>query len=391
MRVAHLITRMIIGGAQENTLFNVDDQHHLFGDEVCLMTGHTTGPEGSLERRAKERGLDVRIIPELTRNISPLTDWKAIGAIRKALSEYRPEMVHTHSSKAGILGRLAAHQLGLPAVHTVHGASFHFGQNPLLHQAYRWAERRAAGWCDRFICVCDAMTDQYVAAGVAPREKFTTIYSGMDVDKFLHPSRTASEIRQEHDLAADDIVFCKVARLFNLKGHNYLIEAAPAVVAKIPKVRFLLVGDGILKDQYQARIAELGLTEHFRFVGLVPPEAVTNYLHAADAVVHTSDWEGLARVLPQGLLAGKPVISFNVDGAPEVCINEQTGILVEHRNTLHLADAIIRLAKDAALRERLGRNGQQRFTEQFRHEHMTAEIRKVYQRVLDKRRSHVKA
>jgi glycosyltransferase involved in cell wall biosynthesis len=118
---------------------------------------------------------------------------------------------------------------------------------------------------------------------------------------------------------------------------------------------------------------------------------VTNYLHAADAVVHTSDWEGLARVLPQGLLAGKPVISFNVDGAPEVCINEQTGILVEHRNTLHLADAIIRLAKDAALRERLGRNGQQRFTEQFRHEHMTAEIRKVYQRVLDKRRSHVKA
>jgi glycosyltransferase involved in cell wall biosynthesis len=179
--------------------------------------------------------------------------------------------------------------------------------------------------------------------------------------------------------------------LFNLKGHNYLIEAAPAVVAKIPKVRFLLVGDGILKDQYLARIAELGLTEHFRFVGLVPPEAVTNYLHAADAVVHTSDWEGLARVLPQGLLAGKPVISFNVDGAPEVCINEQTGILVEHRNTLHLADAIIRLAKDAALRERLGRNGQQRFTEQFRHEHMTAEIRKVYQRVLDKRRSHVKA
>ena len=299
--------------------------------------------------------------------------------------------MHTHSSKAGILGRLAAHQLALPAVHTVHGASFHFGQNPLLHHAYRWAERRAAKWCDHFICVCDAMTDQYVAAGVAPREKFTTIYSGMDVDKFLHPSRTASEIRQEHSLAVDDIVFCKVARLFNLKGHNYIIEAAPAIVAKVPKVKFLLVGDGILKDQYQARIAELGLTEHFRFVGLVPPEVVTNYLHAADAVVHTSDWEGLARVLPQGLLAGKPVISFNVDGAPEVCINDETGILVEHRNTAQLADAMIRLAKDRALRERLGHNGQQRFTEQFRHEHMTSEIRKVYQRVLDKRRRHVKA
>lgn len=383
MRVAHIITRMIIGGAQENTLFNVDDQHFRFRDEVCLMTGHTTGPEGSLERRAKDRGLDVRIIPELTRNISPLADWKAVGAIRKMLAEYRPEIVHTHSSKAGILGRLAAHQLGLPTVHTVHGASFHFGQNPLLHHAYRWAERRAANWCDHFICVCNAMTDQYVAAGIAPREKFTTIYSGMDVDKFLHPSRSASEIRQEHNLAADDIVFCKVARLFNLKGHNYLIEAAPAVVAKVPKVRFLLVGDGILKDQYQARIAALGLTDHFRFVGLVPPEAVTNYLHAADAVVHTSDWEGLARVLPQGLLARKPVISFDVDGAPEVCINDETGILVEHRNTAQLADAMIRLAEDQPLRERLGQNGQQRFTEQFRHENMTARIREVYQRVLE--------
>ena len=180
-------------------------------------------------------------------------------------------------------------------------------------------------------------------------------------------------------------MFCKVARLFNLKGHNYLIEAAPAVVAQVPRVRFLLVGDGILKDQYQARIAELGLTAHFRFVGLVPPEAVTNYLHAADAVVHTSDWEGLARVLPQGLLAGKPVISFNIDGAPEVCINDQTGILVEHRNTAQLANAMIRLAKDQTLREQLGRNGQHRFTEQFRHENMTKRIREVYQKVLDQR------
>jgi glycosyltransferase involved in cell wall biosynthesis len=229
------------------------------------------------------------------------------------------------------------------------------------------------------------MTDQYVAAGVAPREKFTTIYSGMDVDKFLHPTRTASEIRAEYNLAADDIVFCKVARLFHLKGHNYLIEAAAAVAAQVPNVRFLLVGDGVLKDQYQARIAELGLTSHFRFVGLVPPDEVTNYLHAADAVVHTSDWEGLARVLPQGLLAGKPIISFDVDGAPEVCINDQTGILVEHRNIKQLADAMIRLAQDQPLRERLGHNGQQRFTEQFRHENMTAQIRSVYQEVLERR------
>ena len=386
MRVAHVITRMIIGGAQENTLFNVDDQHHLFHDEVCLFTGHTTGPEGSLERKALARGLDVRILPQLTRSLSPLQDWKALSAIRSALAEYRPEIVHTHSSKAGILGRLAAYQLGIPAVHTIHGASFHFGQSPFLHFAYRWSERRASRWCDHFITVCDAMTDQYVRAGVAARDKFTTIYSGMDVDRFLTPSRSAADIRASLNIAPTDVVFCKVARLFHLKGHDYLIESAAAVAARIPNVRFLLVGDGILKDQYQARLSELGMTDHFRFAGLVSPDAVTDYLHASDAVVHTSDWEGLARVIPQGLLAGKPVISFAIDGAPEVCIDGQTGILVEHRNISQLSDAMVRLAEDQDLRRTLGENGRRRFTEQFRHENMTARIRGVYQTVLDSRR-----
>lgn len=385
MRIAHVITRMIIGGAQENTLFNVDDLHHLFGDEVCLLTGRSDGPEGSLEQRGRDRGLDIRILPELARSLNPLLDWKALQAIRRAIADYRPDLVHTHSSKAGILGRLAAHQLGIPAVHTIHGASFHFGQNPLLHRAYRWSERKAARWCDHLITVCDAMIDQYVAAGIAPREKFTTIYSGMDVDTFLSPSRSPSEVRAELDIGPTDIVVGKVARLFHLKGHNYLIEAAAEVAEKVPNVRFLLVGDGILRDQYQARIAELGLTEYFRFAGLVAPEVVNEYLHAMDVVVHTSDWEGLARVIPQGLLAGKPVISFAIDGAPEVCINEETGLLVEHRNVPQLSDAILRLAQDRDLQRKLGDTGRRRFTEQFRHEHMTGRIREIYQQVLEGR------
>ncbi len=383
MRVAHIITRLIIGGAQENTLFSVDDQHHLFGDEVCLMTGPGLGPEGSLEQRAMDRGLDLRLLPELRRSLNPIQDWRSLRAIRRALADYQPEIVHTHSSKAGILGRLAAHQLGIPAVHTIHGASFHFGQNPLLHHFYRWSERRAARWCDHFISVCNAMTEQYVAAGIAPRDKFTTVYSGMDVDTFLTPSRTPAEVRASLGIAPTDIIFGKVARLFHLKGHEYLIEAAVAVVNKVPNVRFLLVGDGILKEPFQRRIAELGLTDHFRFAGLVPPDAVPNYIHAMDAVVHTSDWEGLARVLPQGLIAGKPVITFAIDGAPEVCLHEETGLLVEHRNIAALSEAMLRLALDESLRRRLGENGKSRFSQQFRHEFMTARIREVYQRVLD--------
>jgi glycosyltransferase involved in cell wall biosynthesis len=386
MRVAHIITRLILGGAQENTLYNVDDQHHLFGDQVCLITGPGLGPEGTLETRARTRGLDLRLVPEMHRSLHPIRDYQACAAIRKHLQQFRPDIVHTHSSKAGIIGRYVAHRLKLPAVHSIHGASFHYGQSPLLHHAYRVSEKIAARWCDHFISVCDDMSRQYVAAGIAPAERFTTVYSGMDVDQFLNPVRCPDEVRTSLGITRDHVVIGKVARLFNLKGHEYLIEAAPEIVRRIPHVRFLLVGDGILREQFQRRIAELGLTQYFIFAGLVEPERVPDFLHAMDVVVHTSVWEGLARVLPQALIAGKPVVSYAIDGAPEVCIPNETGILVPPRTVHELADALATLAGDQSLRQRLGANGRQRFTEQFRHETMTGRIREIYRRVLESRK-----
>lgn len=385
MRTAHIITRLILGGAQENTLFNVDDQHHIHGDQVCLITGPGAGPEGSLEQRARQRGLDLRVLPELGRSIRPWQDLLALRAIRRTLRQFQPEIVHTHSSKAGILGRLAAHQLHIPAVHTIHGAAFHFGQNPLAWHAYRMAERAAARWCQHLISVCNAMTAQYLAAGIGTPERYTTIYSGMDVDRFLTPQRPPAEIRAELGLQPHHIVFGKVARLFHLKGHNHLIEAAPAVVQALPNARFLLVGDGILREHYQQRINQLGLTSHFHFTGLVQPENVPDYLHAMDVVVHTSDWEGLPRVLPQALLAAKPIIAFNIDGAPEVCIPNVTGLLAEHGNTQQLTNAMLQLGSTPQLRNQLGQTGRQHCQKIFRHEFMTQEIRNVYQQVLNQK------
>ncbi|MCA9064893.1 MAG: glycosyltransferase, partial [Planctomycetaceae bacterium] len=280
---------MIIGGAQENTVFNVDDQHHLFHDDVCLITGPGLGPEGTLERFARDRGLDLRVLPELQRSLNPLQDLRAYRAIKRELRSWRPDIVHTHSSKAGILGRLAAHRLRLPAVHTIHGAAFHYGQRWPFHTAYRLAERLAAGWCDHIISVCNAMTQQYLAAGIGRPNQYTTIYSGMDVDGFLHPPRTREEVRASLNLGDQDIVIGKVARLFHLKGHHFLIEAAPKIVQAVPEVRFLLVGDGILRDRFEARIHQLGLRDHFRFTGLVPPDQVSSFVHAMDIVAHTSE------------------------------------------------------------------------------------------------------
>ena len=382
MKTAHIITRLIIGGAQENTLYNVDDQHHLHGDEVCLITGPGLGPEGTLEQKAIARGLDLKVLPELKRSLNPLQDFRCYLALKRLLSEYRPDIVHTHSSKAGILGRRAAYSLGIPCVHTVHGAAFHYGQAAVLYHSYRMAEKLAAKWCSKIITVCDAMQQQYLNAGIGRPSMYQTIYSGMEVDNFLTPKVDPQEIRKRFGLLPDDIVVGKVARLFNLKGHKYLVEAAPAIVKMNPKVRFLLVGDGILQDQLQQRVAELGLQNHVRFVGLVAPDEVPHYLHAMDMLVHTSEWEGLARVLPQALICAKPIVSFDIDGAPEVCINDETGYLVPPRSIDLLSEAILKLANDQSLRLRLGQNGKQKFTDLFRHQTMTDLVRQIYKDVL---------
>jgi len=387
MRTAHIITRLIIGGAQENTLFNVDDQHHIHGDEVCLITGPGVGPEGSLEQKARDRGLDLRIVPELHRSLHPWKDAKCYFALKRLLKAYQPAIVHTHSSKAGVLGRRAAFALGIPCVHGIHGAAFHFGQPAPLFHAYKTAERIANRWCDHFITVCDAMSQQYLEAGIGTPEKFTTIYSGMEVDDFLNPLRSRADVRAAFGLTDSDVVIGKIARLFNLKGHEYLIEAAPKIVAAVPDAKFLLVGDGILKVEFQRRIAELGLTKHFLFAGLVTPQEVAEYIHAMDIVVHTSVWEGLARVLPQALICGKPIVSYDIDGAPEVCINDETGFLVPPRSIDELADAIGKLAADSGLREQFGRTGRDRFAPLFRHQYMTERVREVYARVLEARTS----
>ena len=385
MKVVHVITRLIVGGAQENTLLTVEDQHRDYGDDVTLITGPALGPEGSLLDRAAQGGFPLRVVDPLRRSIHPSRDLKAFRALIRLLDKLQPDVVHTHSSKAGILGRAAAARLRLPVVHTIHGAAFHYGQSGLTQRIYIAAEKWAAARTDHFISVSDAMTDEYVTSGVAPRDAFTTVYSGFDVEPFLTPPRPRETVRRELGFDDRHIVVGKVGRLFHLKGHEFVIAAAGRVVAERPQVRFLFVGDGNLRARYEREIAAAGLTDHFAFAGLVPPEVVPELLHATDLVVHTSQWEGLARVLPQALIAGKPVVSYDVGGAREVVIPDETGFLLPRDSVDELAESILCLAGDPDLRRRLGDAGRQRFTDQFRHQTMTRRIREVYQKVLEQR------
>ena len=383
MRIVHIITRLIIGGAQENTVLCCEDLMRDYGDKVLLVTGPPLGPEGSLLERARAGGVPLEIIAQLRRPVRPWGDLLSYGRIKSVLRRFRPDVVHTHSAKGGILGRAAAWSLGVPAIiHTVHGAPFHPYQGRGVALVFRLCERWAARRCHAMVSVADAMTELMVAGGVAPREKFTTVYSGMEVEPFLQSPRERERARRELGYRAEHVVIGKIARLFRLKGHDDVIRAARSIVDAQPNARFLLVGDGVLRGRLERQIAMAGLTQHFQFTGLVPPERVPDLLAASDIVVHASLREGLARVLPQALIAGKPVVSYDVDGAREVVISGETGFLVPPRNIPALAAALSNLVADPHLRDQFGQEGRRRFTDRFRHERMTAQLRGVYEQVL---------
>lgn len=376
---------MIVGGAQENTLFTCQDLMRQHGDEVLLVTGPALGPEGDLLTQGQGGEVPVEYVPNLQRNIHPWRDLSSYFAVKKILRHFKPDVVHTHSAKGGFLGRLAASSLQVPAIiHTVHGAPFHPYQSGPARWFFQRLERYAAHRCHALVSVADAMTELLTNANVAPREKFTTVYSGMDVEPFLRANEHRERVRTELGFAADDVVVGKIARLFNMKGHEFIIPAAAKAARESKHVKFLFVGDGILRDKLDAMIRHAGIEDRVCFTGLVPPARIPELVGAMDMLVHTSLHEGLPRALPQALIAGKPAISYDIDGAREVVITGETGFLLEPKATDTLAEAIITLANDQRLRQRLGEEGRQRFTDRFRHENMTNELRSIYQRVLDR-------
>ncbi len=381
----HVITRMILGGAQENTLLTCEGLVRK-GHDVLLLTGPTTGPEGELLGEAARRNVPVEEVPGLVRPIAPLKDWRACRLLRERFRALRPDVVHTHSSKAGVLGRIAARKAGVPVVvHTIHGLPFHRYQDPLRNWLYARAESYAARRCDRIICVADAMTRQAVAAGVAPPDHFVTVHSGMEVESFVAARSQREDMRARLGYSADDFVIVKLARLFELKGHEFVLDAAAALSRSHPRARFLLVGDGMLREALEERARKLGIADRVKFAGLVPAAEVPGYLAAADLAVHASLREGLPRVVPQALLTGTPVVAFDLDGAPEVIRHGETGLLVPPRDTTALTRALARMMDDPEFAAGTAAAGRDLAASLFSVERMVNAIDAVYSELADRK------
>jgi glycosyltransferase involved in cell wall biosynthesis len=243
---------------------------------------------------------------------------QAYRALARILRALRPDIVHTHSGKAGFLGRWAAHRAQVPViVHTIHGPSFGSFQSAAANLVFRAAERSAGSITTHFVSVAQAMSEQYLAAGIGERNRYTRIFSGFQLKPFLEAKNDES-LRRQLGIKPSDIVIGTIARLFNLKGHDDLITVAPELIRACPNVKFLWVGDGAWRARLEERIRQLGLSSHFVLVGLVPPTEVPAYLGLMDVLVHLSRREGLARALPQALATGCPIVAYDCDGARSV-------------------------------------------------------------------------
>ncbi|MFB6356711.1 MAG: glycosyltransferase family 4 protein, partial [bacterium] len=229
---------------------------------------------------------------------------------------------------------------------------------------------------------CDRMAEKASAAGVQPINQFRTVYSGMELEPFLNVPASgrqeALQRKEEHGFEPDTFVFGKIARLFHLKGHQDCLTAFERVVSEYPRARLLLVGDGILREELEDRVREANLEDKVVFTGLVPYHRIPDMLTAMDCLVHFSFREGLARVIPQAQAAGRPAISYAIDGAPEAIDHRETGMLVKPHDVAGMENAMIEVMTDSQLRESMVERARSWVEPRFHWMHMAESIMKSY-------------
>jgi glycosyltransferase involved in cell wall biosynthesis len=383
IRVLHPITRLIIGGAQENTMLTADYLNHrpeYAGQyEVSIVSGPQTGPEGSLIEETRARGVPLTILPELLREVSPANDLKALVKLTRMMRHGRYHIVHTHSSKAGLLGRVAAKIARVPLiVHTVHGWSFHEHLSPRKLRFYIALEK-IGDWCgDEAIVVAAQDREKGVAHGIKRAAHYPLIRSGIELDRFGNPQIPPAEMRQQLGIPADVLVVGSVTRLSAQKAPLDLVATFIRVASSMPNVWFVIVGDGSLRPDVERALQAAGIAGRTVLTGL--RRDVPELMAAFDLFVLSSLWEGLPRVLPQAMASGLPIVCTLADGAAEAVVEGENGFLSPKGHPEHLAANVARLLADGELRRRMGANGRSRAPE-FSADQMVADIHALYRTV----------
>ncbi|MBU1727282.1 MAG: glycosyltransferase [Candidatus Omnitrophica bacterium] len=380
IRVLHIITRLIKGGAQENTLITILGLREK-GYDVVLASGPTSGPEGEIESYARAMGVKLVIIPELVRQPSLYKDIAATVKIYNLITRHKFDIVHTHTSKAGIVGRLAAKLASAPIiVHTPHGHIFHSYFGPIKSKFYHGLEMVFSNFCDKIITLTDKCRDEHVKYRIASVGKFVTIHSGVRLDRFIGRSFNNEEVKSEFNIPLHKRVAGTVARLEPIKGVNYFVDSMKDVLDSVPDAHFLVVGDGSQREQLENRVEELGIDENVTFTGV--REDVPRLLSAMDLFVLSSLNEGMGRVLVEAGVMAKPAVATKVSGIPELVKHGKTGILVEPRDTKELAQGIVELLSSPEKLSAMGENAKLMMMSRFSAERMVDNIDNLYKELL---------
>ena len=375
VRILHLITKLPYGGAQDNTLLSIAGL-----DRAVYDVDIASSPGGDWDERARAVARQRLSLHQLQHQMAPARDLLAIAELVRLLRRERYDILHTHSSKAGLLGRIAGRLARVPLViHTVHGWGHHDRQHPLVRKLYIWLEKRTLPFTDKLIAVSPSNVEKGLADGIGTPADYVVIRSGIELDRFGHPQVPREETRRAWGIPVDAPVVGTVTRLSPQKAPLDFVAAAAQVHAQRPDVRFMLVGDGPLRAAVDARARELGIADHLIMTGL--RRDVPELMAAFDIFALSSLWEGLPRVLPQAMATGLPIVTTGADGSAEAVEDGVNGFVVPPGEPQALASALLRLLDDPALAQEMGLAGRARVDE-FSATRMVDEIAALYETVL---------
>ena len=382
IKVAHIIARMITGGADENTLFTIEGLNKE-KYEIDLITGEEFDKD--ILNKVKNYPFDIIQIKGLKWKLNFLHDPIVLLKLMKLLKRKHYDIVHTHTTKAGILGRIAAQLSGIPViVHGLHGSTFQAFNSGLLNWCLFRFERLTGRFTDAYISVSGVLSEKYIEKGIGEKENYHTVYSGVELQKFYEVRKKNEYQKKQRDLKiiSGDFVIGNVASLETRKGHKFLIDAFKKAVEKRKDcpLKLLIVGEGNKRKNLESYVRELNLESKVIFSGY--REDVEELMAMMDIFVLTSLREGLPRVLVQATAVGIPSIAFNVDGVPEIIEDNYNGFLVKTGDVKQLTKRIIQYIDHKELLVLHGKNGRELIKGKWSIEDMVGKIDEIYQNLV---------
>lgn len=380
-KILRIIARLNIGGPALHVII-LNSELSAERYVSTLVTGKESPAEGNMIDYAAQRGVEPVVIDALGREIDLRVDLRALVSLIRLINENRPDIVHTHTAKAGFLGRIAAKLTGVPIIiHTFHGHVFHSYFGYLKTKFFLWLERLLAKFTDVIITVGDQQRWEIIQYGVAEPDKVVSVPLGLNLKPFVATSTDPGQLRRELSLAQDILLVGIVARLVPIKNHVCFLKAAKLILEQFDGVRFLIIGDGELRTGLEAMARELGIESRVIFMGF--QHNLRKIYAGLDVVTLSSFNEGLPVALIEAMAAGKPVVSTNVGGVGDLILDGENGLLVPSNDPQGLADAMLYLLRKPERRKMMGRAGRRKAYPQFDKKRLLDDVDSLYQKLLE--------